>query len=470
MSHDVYTIMKKKVIIVGGGISGLALAWYLQKRAASFLDIQLLEKSHRAGGWLYTKELSGFLFEMGPRTFKTSKSKALLELIHEVGLSDALQSSSKDSHKRFIFHNGKLELLPSNPLALCTSPLTRRSFFSFLKEPFIFPGTKDDESIFDFVSRRFDPQIAKKLFDPFTLGIYAGDIKRLSIKSCFPALYEWEQMKGSLTAGIFSQIFKRKPRRAEASIYSHLSHVGLFTILGGNYRLVERLLTKLQIDFQYNTEVLFIRPKEDKIEVITPHKTLIADQLFLATPATVTAKLLNFLEKPIISYLEELKTATLGAVYLGYKKRVLKEKGFGYLIPSSEGESVLGVVWDSIIFPDRNRFEDETRLTVVMGGMHHPEVTDFSKEKCIELAKAALKRHLNIYVKPDAVGVTLAKNMAPQFEVGHSKKLLAFEHEIGQKLRNVEFVGNYLEGVSVNACVERAKKIADKYHLKNILF
>lgn len=450
----------KKVVIIGAGISGLSLAWHLQKRCGANIDLHIIDKAPRAGGWMHTKKIDGFLFEMGPRTFKASKCHALLELIYDMGLEESLIFSSKDSMKRYIYLNGRLQLLPSNPFSLFTSPLTRGSLFTFAKEWFIPSGTGDDESIYDFVTRRLNKKIANTLFDPFTLGIFAGDIRKLSIKSCFPSLFDWERNKGSLTRGIFSLLKEKIQKKQVINPYHQLSHVGLFSLKEGNYRLIKELTSKINADFQYSTEVSSINPKENGVEVVTPSRSIFADHVFLATPMEVTKNFLSFIPESELGFFNDLKTVTLGAVYLGYKKNLLQDKAFGYLIPSSEKEKVLGVVWDSIIFPKRNTFPEETKLTVVIGGAHNPESTKFTESDCIALAKDAVRRHMGITDEPDAIGYTLAKDSIPQFEVGHFRKLEALEKTLKKLCPNVGLVGNYLDSVSVNGCVERGRKIA----------
>lgn len=453
----------KKVVIIGAGISGLSLAWHLQKRCGPAIDLHIIDKAPRAGGWMYTKNIDGFLFEMGPRTFKASRCQALLELIYDMGLEESLIFSSKDSVKRYIWLNGKLQLLPSNPLSLFTSPLTRGSLLSLAKEWFVPPGTGEDESIYDFVTRRLNQKVANTLFDPFTLGIFAGDIRKLSIRSCFPGLFDWERNKGSITGGIFSLLKEKMQNKQKINPYHQLSHVGLFSLKEGNYRLIEEMTSKLNADIQYSTEVISIKPKGQGVEVVTTSRSIFADSVFLATPVKDTARLLSFLTSSNLSFFNELKTVTLGAVYLGYKKNLLQDKAFGYLIPSSEKEKVLGVVWDSIIFPKRNTFPEETKLTVVIGGAHNPESTKFTESDCLRLAKDAVYRHMGITAVPDAVGYTLAKDSIPQFEVGHFRKLEAFEKGLHELCPQIKLVGNYLDSVSVNGCIERAQKIAEKW-------
>ena len=177
-----------KVLIVGGGITGLAAAWYIKKKNPD-CHITLLEKSNRLGGSIQTHRENGLLFELGPRTFRLGASPKLLQLINDLGLDILI---SKTDSTRYLLYKGALRS------SLFFLPMLLPHLF---KEPFIKPTEKKDESIYDFAARRFSPKIANTLFDPLALGIYAGDIRRLSMRACFPTLFEWEQKQGSLLKG-----------------------------------------------------------------------------------------------------------------------------------------------------------------------------------------------------------------------------------------------------------------------------
>lgn len=197
---------KTRVIVLGGGISGLTLAWYLSKLKTC--EVLLLERETRVGGFLQTISADSFLFEKGPKIFKASRSEALLELIDDLGLSTQRLISNPNMKQRYVWRNGKLNLLPTNPISFLTSPLTRPLLGALFTE-WQRPANTEDESIWDFVVRRFNQKTAERLFDPLIVGIYAGDMKKLSIKSCFPELKRYEEQYGSLTRGFFAA--KKQP-------------------------------------------------------------------------------------------------------------------------------------------------------------------------------------------------------------------------------------------------------------------
>ncbi len=366
-----------KVLILGGGITGLSAAWFLSHQHPN-AQITLLEKTNRLGGWIRTCHEGGFLFEQGPRTFPLSRSPHLLALIRDLGLP--ILSSAPQ--KRYLFHRGKLRALGT---------FIPRLIPYLIRELFISPSNAPDESIYDFAARRFSPSIAETLFDPLTLGIYAGDIRKLSLRSCFPILYQWEREKGSLLRGLCSAAKQTK---------------GLFTIQEGMESLVHALKQQLAIDIVLNCSV-------EKIDVCKVHaggKVWEADHVISALPPSLPMK-------------------SVWVVNLAFEGDVLPKKGYGYLVPSRAGQTVLGVLFDSSIFPQQNT-RGETRLTVMLRA-EEPEP--------LQTALSALHRHLGLATRPIYSSALFAQNAIPQFEVGCG----------------------YAGGISVDACIERGKKLVE---------
>jgi len=364
-------------LILGGGISGLSAAWFLSRKHPN-AKITLLEKENRLGGWIQTTRQNGYLFEKGPRTFPLGRSPFLLALIRDLGLE--IIHSDPAASKRYLWHKGRLRSAGS---------FLPRLIPYLIRELFIPPATCDDESIYDFAARRFSPKIAQTLFDPLTLGIYAGDIRKLSIRSCFPKLFEWERTKGSVVRGLFSS-----PKQAK----------GLFTLPNGMETLIHALQKQLPIEIVLNCKVESIGDRQ----VIAGGKTWYADQIISTLPSARPAK-------------------SLWVVHLSFEGPVLRKRGFGYLVPSQEKESVLGMIWDSAIFPQQNQ-GNETRLTAM--------VREEEKEP-LQAALRALALHLGIKAQLSHSSLFYAQNAIPQFEVG----------------------GPFSEGISVEDCIRRSFQI-----------
>lgn len=399
-----------KILVLGGGISGLSAAWYARKKYPNS-DISVLEKMGRLGGCIQTSRRGGFFFEEGPRTFAAKRCPNLLGLIEEIGLGAQLIFSDPNASSRFLFSKGKLRSLSS---------FIPMMIFPLLREPFIPRGKGQDESIYDFAKRRLGSKIANTLIDALALGIFAGDIRRLSVRSCFPPLCKWEENWGSLVLGA---LFSKKRKGPQ----------GLFTLKNGMGSLIEALGEKSQAEIRLNETVEEIR--KDGI---------VANGRFY--PADLIVSALNGSSLGQVTGLWHGFNATdLSIVHLAYKGNVLPKKGFGYLVPSQEKESLLGMVWDSAVFPQQNASE-ETRVTAMM------------REGSVESALDAMKRHLGISAFPIFTFTYLAQGAIPQFYVGYEKQLAHFEEKIKKAFPSLVLLGNYLRGASVDACISLAKQ------------
>lgn len=393
-----------KVIILGGGISGLSAAWHLHKKHPR-AKITLFEKKEKVGGWIKTKQTGPFLFELGPRTFQVGRCGELLRLIREVGLGEELLYSG--SGKRYLLHEGRIASIGS------FWPLILRMV---LRDLFTKKGNGAEESIGSFATRRFGAEAAEQFFDPMALGVFAGDIKRLSVKSCFPFLTDWEQKHRSI---VLAALLQKKSN-------------GLFTIAGGMERLCEEIARQVPMELHLSTTVEEIRNDG----VVAAGRFYEADQIFCALPAQAAAQLLK---EPCPVRMESLEVVNFG--YLG---DILPKKGYGYLVPSKEKEKLLGMIWDSSIFPTPG----QTKITAMVKGANP-----------VETALDAMSRHLGVENSPDAICHTSAE--VPQYDLGHGERIARFEAKTKSKWPKVHLLGNYLHGASVNGCVKKSLIISE---------
>lgn len=463
--------MSKRVVILGAGISGLSCAWFLKKRFGSSLAVTILEKSSRLGGWIDTEETEGFLFEKGPRSCRTQGAGLkTLELIEELQLQDQVIVADSQAHIRYLYTGGTLEKLPSTPLSLFRSPLMKGGFSALVRDLIAPTGQEQDESIEDFMSRRFNLALAHQFMDPLVSGIYAGDIKKLSLKSCFPLLHQLEQQHRSVLWGVCRSQWTKACRKAwgkawkTASSFSvspfvqRLKQEPLISFKQGMSTLIQALANQWGGEIRFNCSPKALTFHPEGVSLALPHQqTLEADHLILAIPAPAIADLLAPHHPPLQRLLSQLPYATVAVVNLGYRANVLKQKGFGYLVPSSEKESILGCVWDSSIFPQQNRHPNETRLTLMMGGTLHPFIEESSESHCLDLALEALARHLNIQEVPDFAQVKIAKQAIIQYEVGYSSLKETLHSILLNSFPHLTLIGPINGGVSVNECIAQAE-------------
>lgn len=442
--------MPCQVVILGGGISGLACAWSLKKRWGPRIHVTILEKQDRTGGWIQSIEKDGFLFELGPRSCRSKGAGyATLQLVEELGLQEDVIVNHPSAQQRYIYWNQALHRIPSHPFSF--SPLLkglRRAFYQDLIQPKRLDAV--EESVEEFFSRRFNAAFAQRLIDPFVSGIYAGDMKRLSLEACFPFLKELERTYRSLIWGMWRS---KKEKISASPFIRSIQAAPLFSFKNGMETLINRLSSRLEADIRLKCWPVSMELDSKGCSLmLSSSETLKADYVISALPAGALGSLIAPHQPLLEKELAKIPYATVAVVSLGYKRPILKKKGFGYLIPYQEKEDILGCVWDSQVFPQQS--PGFTRLTVMLGGRNHPEFAHLSEEQCLSRALSALGRHLNISDPPDVFHVNMARQAIPQYEIGYA----GLRNHIQEQLHNwnsrLILLGNAFCGISVNDCVQ----------------
>ncbi len=446
---------RKKVCILGAGISGLTLAHYLKKYNPR-LDITVLEKSSKPGGTVGRVKTENFVFDTGPKTFRVSKSEPLLDLIYHFGLQDEIKLSNQEASLRYLYHKKRLHPIPTSPFKAITSPLTRKALFHLIKEMKVKPLETQDESVGSFVRRRFGNYIADTFFDPFTIGIYASDMHNLSVKTCFPFLKNWEKSHGS----VLKALLKNKAEKKEPKY--HYRQNALLSLENGIYSLIEKLSESLESSICYNQEVVKVEKQNEQYDIITGDKTFNVDAIFSALPLQTLKKLDAPFTHAQKFLLEDFKSVGLVSIQMEFEKNVLPLKGFGYLVPSKEKEDILGVLFDSQIFRSHDQ---KTRLTVMMGGSFHPEYAEMEEKALKKIAESALEKHLKISDAPSSIFVKRYDSAIPQFPLYHGQKMEKLEKELAHDLPKFYLAGNFVKNGSLNGCIQTSKDLAKKYAL-----
>jgi len=446
----------KHVTIIGGGISGLACAYRLKELN---LPVTLLEASERVGGLVGTFRKDGFLFESGPQSFLGTEE--ILDLIAKLGISSELLEADPQA-PRFILREGKLQKVPMSPPGLLTSSLLgARSRWKIVSEPFRRTKPPDsEETIADFVRRKFGHEILEYLVAPFVSGVYAGDPEKLSLRAAFPSLEEWEREHGSILRGAM----KSRPNKGKCK-----GPPPLCSFQTGVERLIRALSDSLGDSIRTKTRVVSItrsehignKAHEIRIARDGHEETLPAHTLVLATPAYTASHLVNSISPPLAQALSGIAYAPVGVVAAGYYERQIRKStnGFGFLVPRRERVRTLGTVYSSSLFPGRAP-QSMTELTSFVGGATDPEIVA-KHEKGIETIVVRENAHiLDIEGVPTVARVWMHPKALPQYNLGHGH-IIKLIRDSEREIPGLFFAGNYLEGPSLGKCVEQAFKTAD---------
>ncbi len=451
----------KHYVILGAGVSGLSLGWFLKRRFADKIQLTVIDQAAYPGGWVSTDFQEGFLFEQGPRSLRPKGTGIeTLRLIEQLNLQHQVITADPSSKKRYVWSKGKMRKLPSGPLSLFTSPLTRGVPWRALCECFRSRGEAPDESIASFFSRRFGEKIAQQLIDPMTTGIYAGDIHKLSVRSCFPSLFEWEQKHGSVVRGALKQ--KKRKSKSQTPFIEKMQQHPIYSFKDGMETLTDALAQKIEPELLLNTKVKGLKFSPDHVEIeVDQGPAIVADHVFCTLPAIKAARFFDTIHQELSTLLMSIAGASVAAVSVGYHRKVLNKKGFGYLIPSMEQDEVLGCVFDSSVFPEQNQIPEETRFTVMIGGAHGPRVNNLDRNTLEQMTLEALSRHLGIDSQPDAIHAHIASSAIPQYFVGHHAKIERIGTILARIFPRLTLTGNSYRGVSVNDCIANSKRIEE---------
>ena len=448
-----------RIVVIGGGISGLACAWRLQRLGASVL---LVEQEERAGGVIRSVRRDGALIEAGPQSFMLTA--ALADLVHELDMDDELQLANPRA-PRFVVINGRLRAVPMGPLSFLTSSLLSRSTKGrLLSEPFRHTTPpEDDESIGAFIRRKFGAELLDRLVAPMVSGIYAGDAERLSLRGAFPALHEWEKNFGSVIRGM---IKSRPPKDGSAP---KRARPGLATFRQGNESLVARLAERLGDSLMRGARAVSVSRApaagEARFEVICDRggqrETIPAAAVVLAAPARVAAGLLAPLV-PAAADLARIEYAPVAVVAGSYSTEHLPRPldGFGFLVPRSERFRVLGTVWNSSLFPGRVA-DGQTLLTSFVGGMTDPSAGALPDEAVFQTVESELRRILGILLAPRIRFAQRWPQAIPQYNRGHAELLRRVRGAVAET-PGLFLAGSYLEGPAVGACVSVSNRVAER--------
>ncbi len=441
-------------LVVGGGISGLVCAYALRKAG---IEAQLVEASPRPGGVINSVTRDGFLLELGPQSF--SGTPALRELCAELSISNELLQAPPRA-PRYVLIDGELRPVPLSPPAFFMSSLINSSTkWALVRDIFgksIPPDS--DESVADFVRRKFSAQLLDRLVGPFVSGIYAGDPERLSVRSAFPQLYEAEKTAGSIVRGML-RLAKSKNGPRE--------HPTLQTFREGNESLVRALANKLGPALLTETSVTGISRQSDgsfdvRLESPGRVESLSTRSLILATPTDVTGRLLSRLDSSFETLLTSIDYAAIAVVSLGYRKKDVGHSlnGFGFLVPRCAGLRVLGSVWNSSLFPGRAR-QGHALLTSFVGGTTDSAATKLKPEELASLVHREISPLLSIESEPIFSNTTIWRRALPQYNLGHGDRLAAVAKACS-RFPGLWLTGNYLRGPAIGACVDQALAVADE--------
>jgi len=449
----------ERIAIIGGGISGLSLAWFLLEKDPA-ADITIFESEQRPGGKIWTDRAEGFLCEGGVNGFLDNRPKTL-ELSKKLALEP--MRSNDASRKRYIFSEGVLHRLPESPPAFLFSKLlSLRGRLRVMAEPFIPGDAKEEESLAEFARRRLGREAYEKLIDPMASGIYAGNPETLSLRACFPKVYDLEKKYGGLIRGMLKLRQEKKKQGSVEEVGAGPGGV-LTSYFDGMGELIRSLKTLLGDRLRLGYRAVSLERKGGSYTIhFADSSSFDAETVIVASPAYAASEMLKNIDRKLSSTLSEIPYPSVSVACLGYKKDKVTADldAFGYLIPSREKRKILGTLYDSSIFPNRAP-EGYALLRIMVGGARASDLAMEQESRLLEMIRRELADIINITAEPDFVRIYRHEMAIPQYTVGHTERLRNIDG-IVERHKNLYLTGNAYRGISVNDCIENSSKLAEK--------
>ena len=473
----------QKIVIVGAGISGLACAYRLQQLGLYPL---VLEAADRPGGVIMTLRRNGFLFETGPQFPRFPPS--VWRLVQELHLENEFVAGDPQA-KRYILYEGHLHAAPFSPAGLVSTRLLGlTSKLRVLAEPFGYSQPpRHEETLADFVVRKFGTEMLENLVDPLISTIFFGDAHKMGMESAFPALVEWERSRGSLVRGAFRARRSKRNSLAAAEPSAHsvsrestspssLQVTDALPTLGsfksGMGTLPEKLAAALGTGITYRLPVVSVLPLTSERgessggwQIRLPGvESIRAEQLVLAVPAHVAAHLLETSVPQLARHLQEIAYAPICVVCAAYDRRKVAHNlaGLGFMAPRREGLNTICTFWNSSLFAGRAP-QGAVVLTSFAGRGMRRGLDVVSDEECAKTVEAENARVLGISGQPLDRVVWRDPGALPQYNVGHARRVAEISSMV-RTLPGLHLAGNFLHGRSLGECVDVACRVADDLH------
>lgn len=461
----------KRIVIIGGGITGLSAAHRLRERAdfAQF-QLTLLEAGPRPGGVIQTEDRDGFLLERGPDSF-ISEKPAALNLIKRIGLESQLIETNENHRRSFIVRSGRLRPLPEGFQLLAPArlwPFVTSDIFSWsgkmrMAFDLILPkrdlNGAADESLAEFVRRRLGREALERVAQPMIGGIYTANPENLSLRAAMPRLVEMERQHRSIILATMKQGRSRHNAETSGARY------GLFlSFARGIQTLVDRLSTILPpgvLRLNSAAEPLELESGSGKWIVKTAAESIRADQVCIALPAYKTADLLRRTDSVLADELEAIPYASTATVNLAYQRADISHPldGFGFVVPFTEKRSLLACSFSSVKFTGRAP-KGYALLRAFVGGAMQPELFELEPADMIRLVQKDLHDLLGIDREPLFAEVSKWKRSMPQYEVGHLERVRRIHERLSQ-LPTLKLAGSAFTGAGIPDCIASGEHAID---------
>jgi protoporphyrinogen/coproporphyrinogen III oxidase len=465
-----------RLVIVGGGITGLAAARaasaWSQERGRQ-VTITVLEQSARFGGQLVTERIDGYLLDGGADSWVVTKPHATA-LVRALGLTGSIVGTRATNRRYYVAWADRLHAVPEGlvlgvPTRL--GPLLQTRLFSWggkarmAMEPFVrarrFQGDDEDESIADFARRRLGREAAERLVAPLLGGISAGDASDISVRASFPQLVAMERDHGSLVRGMRAARAERARAQAEAG-GKGTEGTAFVSLQGGVGELARVLAERLGDDgvsLRPGAGVEAIaRRGAGYLVSVAGGQTIDADALVLAIPGHAAGPLLEPLDPDVAHRVSGIVYGSTATVFLGYRRDEVEHPltGVGFVVPRAAGRAVLAATWVSSKWDGRAP-GGHVLLRVFVGGPAGESALSGRDDDLVRVARSALRSLMGIDAQPRLAKVFRFDRASAQMRVGHLAVMRSIHDRLASHLPGLRVAGGGYDGVGIPDCIRQGE-------------
>ncbi len=460
-----------RIAIIGGGISGLSAAFYLEQERAKGAPVEytLFEAANRLGGVMFSDRIGDCIVEGGPDSFLTEKPWAS-QLCGELGIAGDLIGSNDAERVTYIVVKGRLVPMPDGlmfmvPTMLLPTALTPlfswKTKLRMLGELMHPPHrAQKDETVAEMVERHFGPEVVDRLADPLLSGVYGGDAASLSARAVLPRFVEMEEKYGSLCRAMLAS----RKKLAEMQKTQGYKPKPLFTSLRwGMQQLIDAVVARLNPQWlRIGCAVSTLTRAGQGWELATPFGPERFDAVIFATPARIASKMLAGIDPQLSADLGGVQYSSSVTVTMGYEREQLKgcPPGFGFLVPRSEGTRMLATTFVHTKFPFRAP-ENKALVRCFLGGAKDQGVLQFSDPEITAVVRKELKQLTGLAADPWFVKVYRWERAMAQYTPGHLERIERIGATLKQ-IQNLAIAGNFYKGIGVPDCVRTGKEAAEQ--------
>jgi len=450
---------KKNITVLGAGISGLTIAYWLKKAGH---QVTVLEATSEPGGTMHSQRRGKLLIDYGPNS-GLETTPLIGDLISDLNLQDEIVYANDKAKKRYILRNEQLHPLPTSPSAfLKTKLFSTKTKLNLLLEPFK-SKSKDgyNQSISRFVVRRLGKEFLDYAVNPFVSGIFAGNPDRLSVKSALPRLFKLEEEYGSLIKGMIKGAKERKKNPEKSKQAARM-----FSFRDGMQTLPLALAKAMANELKFHCEVEKIKKVDGAYEVSylqNKKKTQAKTDVVISTlPAYKAKEVFKDFGEQLINHFNRIYYPPVAVLYLVFKRDEVKIPldGFGFLVPALEQKKFLGAIWSSTLFPQRAA-DDQATFTLYIGGARNAQIFSMKEEVMVNQVLIEFKKIMKIDADPVHWFIKKWSRAIPQYNLGHHEHERYFD-QFENENPGVLLAGNFRGGVSVGDCIKNSKEVADK--------